>query len=232
NIYNIGQDAITIKNNSYLDLKLTLNMQEYTPMNCQAYLTNGNLIGKVNDIEFDDKFNIKTFMVDEQEIDARKMASHSKGTIIFYDDNFSIRVDKLKPNSNKIKIKENERLLNNLPKAYIMPTYNIIENNNSETSPTLNNEKSDEEKPLQKFETNSSEQNISNDNKISTITLNNARIERLTANSNLLIGKKITRTIATPNGELIGKKGNVVTSKTIYLATAHQKLRELILYCE
>ncbi|MBQ8749892.1 MAG: PRC-barrel domain-containing protein [Clostridia bacterium] len=221
NIYNIGQDAITIKNNSLLDLKITAKeLNDSSPINCLAYKTNGELIGKITDIDFDDKFSIKSFIIEHLELDASKVASHSKGTIIFYDEEFKTKVEKLRPSIARIKIKENDLMSTTLPKTYIMPAFET-ESINQEA---LEEQKQENEKPnLQKFET-TTETNKPN--------LLNARIDRLTANTNLLIGKKITRTIATANGELIGKKGNLITSKTIYLATAHQKLRELILYCE
>lgn len=219
NIYSIGQDAITIKNNSLLDLKDTLIIDDYTPINSFAYLTNGTFIGKVNDVTLDNKFNIESYTIENTEISSSKVASHSKGTIIFYDENFNVKIEKFKPSS-KIKLAENGKNTNNLPKTIFMPIFkndeiNKYETNNDFLTENLKSDKIDEK--IQK--------NIE-------INANLEKIERLTANSNLLIGKKITKTISTPNGELIGKKGNIVTNKTIILATAHQKLRELVLYCE
>lgn len=214
-IYNIGEDAITIKNNSCLELKLVSETEEFSPINSYSYSTNGKLLGKVTDIEFDDKFNISKFILDSQEIVAEKMASFSKGTIIFYDDNCKVRVEKFKPSQARIKVNDASKL-SNIPKAYIMPTIYSDEANEN----TIKEDNSPIPKMIDKNANTSFNQPI------------NSRIERLSTNLNLLIGKKITKTISTANGELIAKKGNLVTSKTIYLATAHQKLRELVLYCE
>lgn len=322
NIYSIGQDAITIKNNANLELKMTAdNLIKFSPINCQAFSTNGKLLGRIIDIEMDDKFNIVSYLFGGNTcLEANKIASHSKGTIIFYDEDFKTKVDKLRPNG-KAQIRTKNAIVlkaDTLPKTYILPTTmpsqetataqpqmivndfdkdnaNIDKNLTTQSNTTIsengNIEEKEESKPksarnfftllfkgkhseenntnaLQKFEddayiekdkTNSTftdnNQQLQNtatnpqsptNNNDQFINLNattanslqmqrpltNANIQRLTANSNLLIGKKITRTIATQNGELIGKKGNLVTNKTIYLATAHQKLRELVLYCE
>ncbi len=325
NIYSIGQDAITIKNNANLELKMTAdNLIKFSPINCQAFSTNGKLLGRITDIKMDDKFNIVSYLfADNTCLEANKIASHSKGTIIFYDEDFKTKVDKLRPNG-KAQIRTKNAIVlkaGTLPKTYILPTttpvkemataqpqmvVNDFDKNNTNMDKNLNTtqinttisengniEEKEESKPksarkfftllfkgkhsdenntntLQKFEddatiekggnkvnstlsdssqqiqrTATNPQNPINNNEqfinLNATTANslqmqrpltNANIQRLTANSNLLIGKKITRTIATQNGELIGKKGNLVTNKTIYLATAHQKLRELVLYCE
>ncbi len=63
-------------------------------------------------------------------------------------------------------------------------------------------------------------------------TLQEATIQRLTGNTSLLLGRKLTRQIQTQNGELIAKKDARITPKIITTATHHQKLRELALYSE
>ena len=63
-------------------------------------------------------------------------------------------------------------------------------------------------------------------------TLQEATIQRLTGNTSLLLGRKLTRQIQTQNGELIAKKDSRITPKIITTATHHQKLREIALYSE
>ena len=62
--------------------------------------------------------------------------------------------------------------------------------------------------------------------------LQEATIQRLTGNTSLLLGRKLTKQIQSQNGELIAKKDSRITPKTIASATNHQKLRELALYSE
>lgn len=220
NIYKIGKDAITIKNNTVLELKLTLdNISKYSPINSYSYYTNGTLIGKISDLELDEKMNIVSYIVDDKELPANKIASHSQGTIIFYDDEFKISVERLKPSIQHIKIKETDLLTSSPQTAYIMPTFEVKDSATNDTLQMSENKGSD---------------NIEQKTNIEVFKkpLDNTKIQRLTANSNLLIGKKITKNIATQNGELIGKKGNIITSKTLFLASTHQKLRELVLYSE
>ena len=59
-IYHIGQDAVVIKNNSYImfsnlndETKLSIN-----PINCDIYNTLGQKIGVVKDVIFDEQFKV------------------------------------------------------------------------------------------------------------------------------------------------------------------------------
>jgi len=223
NIYKIGEDAVVIKNNTQLDLKSNTITNEDSPINYYAYNTSGKLLGKITDIEFNERYEIEAFLIDETKIDANRIASFSKGTIVFYEENAKIKVDRFRPTSAKVIKRESEKLTNNLPTTYILPVYENTELNETQEETSETN-KDEIQTNIQRFEIENTPKQAKNPI--------NARIERLSGNSNLLIGKRITKTISTPNGELIGKKGNIVTSKTIYLATAHQKLRELVLYCE
>ena len=63
-----------IKNNTILDLKINLGINEYSPINSYCYNTSGKLLGKVSDIEFDEKFNISKFIIDESEIESNRLA--------------------------------------------------------------------------------------------------------------------------------------------------------------
>lgn len=64
--------------------------------------------------------------------------------------------------------------------------------------------------------------------KISTIST----IQRVSSTTSSLLGKTVTQTILSQNGEIIAKIGNKITSNTISLASAHQKLRELCFYAK
>ena len=56
--------------------------------------------------------------------------------------------------------------------------------------------------------------------------------QKTVTNSEVLLGKRVSKTIQTPNGEIIAKMGCVITQKILLSATKNQKLRELAIYSE
>lgn len=186
-ILKIGKDAIVIKNNSLLETKnLNYNINySYSPINNSAYTIDGEYLGKISDIEIDDKFNVLHFIIGQKQIPANMLATFSNGTIIFNTETKKIKLQNLKP---AIKNLQNISTLNN--------TVTILDKFN--------------EDKLKENET------------LKTIT-------RLSTNNNLLIGKSVTKNITSENGEIIARKNSIINAKTIILATAHQKIRELAL---
>lgn len=63
NIFNVGQDAITIKNNSVILLD-TINTSNYaSPVNYEVYTIEGNKVGKIIDIELENTNNVKRLIL-------------------------------------------------------------------------------------------------------------------------------------------------------------------------
>lgn len=96
-IYHIGQDAIVIKNNSYImysnlsdETKLSIN-----PINCDIFTTLGEKIGVVKDVIFDEHFNVINLeLADNNTISIKNIANYSNELIIMQDETKSINISK------------------------------------------------------------------------------------------------------------------------------------------
>lgn len=189
NVYEIGKDAIVIKNNSSLELLSNLdgNFCINNPINSTAYTTDGADLGHVKDVTLDNDLNITQFTLSSTTLSNDKLASFSNGTIIFQSNDKTINVKKFRP-------------------GYKKPTNDLNQPVKILSLPKLEDNK--------KYK------------------LQEATIQRLTANTSLLLGRKLTKQIQTQNGELIARKDSRITPKIITTATNHQKLRELALYSE
>ena len=124
-IYHIGQDAVVIKNNSYImfsnlndETKLSIN-----PINCDIYTTLGQKIGVVKDVIFDEQFKVINLeLSDSNTISIKNIANYSNDLIIMQDESKSLNINKFgykKPkieNTNEIvKILRKDNLLTNRP---------------------------------------------------------------------------------------------------------------------
>lgn len=112
-IYKTGEGAVIIKNSDVLSLMESseLKMKEcFSPINSIVVSIDGNYIGHVSDIELDNKYNIKNFIVDGQVFDLNKVINISESAII-------INTLDIKTNLSKFKSKTkivigNERITN------------------------------------------------------------------------------------------------------------------------
>lgn len=112
-IYKTGEGAVIIKNSDVLSLMESseLKMKEcFSPINSIVVSIDGNYIGHVSDIELDNKYNIKNFLVDGQVFDLNKVINISESAII-------INTLDIKTNLSKFKSKTkivigNERITN------------------------------------------------------------------------------------------------------------------------
>ncbi len=112
-IYKTGEGAVIIKNSDVLSIMESseLKMKEcFSPINSIVVSIDGNYIGHVSDIELDNKYNIKNFIVDGQVFDLNKVINISESAII-------INTLDIKTNLSKFKSKTkivigNERITN------------------------------------------------------------------------------------------------------------------------
>ena len=112
-IYKTGEGAVIVKNSDVLSLMESseLKMKEcFSPINSIVVSIDGNYIGHVSDIELDNKYNIKNFIVDGQVFDLNKVINISESAII-------INTLDIKTNLSKFKSKTkivmgNERITN------------------------------------------------------------------------------------------------------------------------
>lgn len=89
-IFSIGQDAISIKNNSCLSLyeNKELELNKLTnPINSMAFSVEGNFLGYVTDIDLEKNYTIKSLIVNNQEISLKNIAGFNLNTTIVNFDN-------------------------------------------------------------------------------------------------------------------------------------------------
>ena len=100
NIYHIGKNAITVKNNQAVSLKVEESEYCLCPINSKAYTIKGEYLGIVREICINEKFLTEKFSLDNnQTISIKSLASCGKNTIIFYDENDKVNVNKFIPNN-------------------------------------------------------------------------------------------------------------------------------------
>ncbi len=94
NIYNIGKNAITVKNNQAVSLKIDDDGLQPSPINSKAYSINGEYLGIIKEISLDEKYQTIKFSLDNITLSANELATCGKNTIIFYDNSEKINLNK------------------------------------------------------------------------------------------------------------------------------------------
>lgn len=98
NIYHVGKNAITVKNNQAVSIKIENNTLFSSPISSKAYSLKGEFLGVVKEMTFDEKFKTEKLILDnEKTLDLSNLASCGKNTVIFYDNNDNIDVKKFVP---------------------------------------------------------------------------------------------------------------------------------------
>lgn len=117
NIYKVGKNAITVKNNQAVLLKTETNNLSLCPINSKAYTLNGEFLGIVKEISFNEKFITQKISLDNNEtLDVESVASCGKNTIIFNKNNFRLNIKKFEPIKTPKEFKtENLQVASTLP---------------------------------------------------------------------------------------------------------------------
>ncbi len=98
NIYHVGKNAITVKNNQAVTLKVEEQNLLSCPILSKAYTIKGEFLGIIKEISLNDKFLTEKFSLDNNStLDVNLLASSSKNTTIFYENNDKINVKKFTP---------------------------------------------------------------------------------------------------------------------------------------
>lgn len=180
-IKQIGDDAVVLKQNYIFKQNCESDIQN--PINGLAYSTTGKLLGRILNIELDEKYNVTNVLTKTHTLKIENLISFSNGLYIF---NLESKKMKKIINSKFIFPKE-------IPQIKVSSLPLINEPTQPQTATPLTN---------------------------------------WVSNSELLLGKRLTKTIQTLNGEIVGRKGCVVNQKILQSATKNQKLRELAIYSE
>lgn len=132
NIYHIGKNAITVKNNQAVSLKVEESGLNLAPLNFKAYSIKGEFLGVVKEISLSDKFLTEKFALDNNStLEIKSLASSGKNTIIFYDQLDKVNVHKFVPNKTPKIFKTNKPSI-----AKVMPIESEDKKENVENSET------------------------------------------------------------------------------------------------
>lgn len=102
NIYHIGKNAITIKNNQSLQIKTNASELCACPINSKAYNINGEYLGTIKEIGINDKYLTTKFCLDnDKTLEVKDIASCGKNTVIFFENGNKIDLKKFTPQSPK-----------------------------------------------------------------------------------------------------------------------------------
>lgn len=107
NIYHIGKNAITVKNNQTVKIKVDESNLQPSPIGSKAYSIKGEYLGIIRDISLDEKYFIQKYSLDESTLSVSELATCGKNTIIFYDNSEKININKFnyKPSPKNFKTK-------------------------------------------------------------------------------------------------------------------------------
>ena len=115
-IYKIGKNAIVIKNNQMVSIKMEASNLILNPIGSKAYSINGEFLGVVKDVLVNEKFITQKILLENNEVlEVGNVASCGKSSIIF-NNNKKLNVKKFSPiPSPKIYKTENVQIAKTLP---------------------------------------------------------------------------------------------------------------------
>ena len=97
-IYVVGKNAITIKNSDGLFQTTSINDNlKNNPINLSCCTIDGNLLGRLNDIEFNKNFYIENFSIENNTYTPNKIINIGKTLIIVNNENKKINIANFKP---------------------------------------------------------------------------------------------------------------------------------------
>lgn len=99
NIYNVGKNAITIKNNTAITLKNDDESYAGCPIGSKAFNIKGEFLGIVKEVILTEKYlTEKLSFENDVVVNSNMIASSGKNTVVFYDKNTNVDVSKFVPN--------------------------------------------------------------------------------------------------------------------------------------
>ena len=116
-IYRVGKNAITVKNNQAINLKENSESKILAPIGSKVYSINGEFLGIVKEIKLNEKFfSEKIILENDQLVEVNRFASCGKNTLIIHDSNKKNIMKNLEPTKSP-KVFKGEEV-----EAQILPT--------------------------------------------------------------------------------------------------------------
>ena len=123
NIYRIGKNAITVKNNDAVLIKSDNGNMFNVPHGSKVYSINGEFLGVIKEIVLNEKYITQKVVLDNEEVlEANNIASIGKNIVIFYNSE-KVSISKFHP-KNQPKVYKRKKV----QIAQTMPIENNIEN--------------------------------------------------------------------------------------------------------
>lgn len=201
NIYKIGEESILIKNRSKIQVS---NFEKKSILNMKIVAVDGSWVGEIRDVFFDEKFKVIALETKNNVIIPIEYIIRIGQDIIIFDANEKkVNIARMKP-ATKI-------LVENLPNIKV----SILEESQLAMSPILSVVNSD----LNKKDVFSG--------RAFQPEKRSALLPKSLNNPRAIIGKNAKETLIGLNGEIIVKKGQLITERIYENAKKHSKLFEL-----
>lgn len=115
NIYRIGKNAITVKNNQAVKLNEIEKDFCVAPIQVKAYSITGEFLGVVQEISFNDKYVTDKILLENGELlDVKDLATCGKSAVVFYN-NQKFNINNFEPKLPKIVKKKNVQIVKTMP---------------------------------------------------------------------------------------------------------------------
>lgn len=116
NIYRIGKNAITIKNNQCVEMSNKESEFRLCPIGTKAYSITGEFLGVVQEISLNNRYLTEKISLDNGAIvDVRNLATCGKNTMIFYQGNQKVNMNNFEPKSPKSFKSEEQQIAKTMP---------------------------------------------------------------------------------------------------------------------
>lgn len=98
NIYHVGKNAITVRNNQAVNIKTESTNLCLNPTDCKAYTIKGEFIGIIKEVHFNEKYLTEKIELENGNyLEPKLVASCGKNTTIFYEKDKIVDVKKFIP---------------------------------------------------------------------------------------------------------------------------------------
>ncbi len=116
NIYHVGKNAITVKNNQAILMESEQSDLCIAPLSSKVFSISGEFLGVVDEISFNEKFLSEKISLETGELlDVKDIASCGRNTVIFYNSDKKINLNNFTPSKQPKQFKGEEVVAQTLP---------------------------------------------------------------------------------------------------------------------
>ena len=98
NIYHVGKNAITVKNNQAVLVNTEKKDCFIVPISSKAYSINGEFLGVIKEMTFDNRFAIQKIFLDNNEaLEVKNILTIGKNVVVFSTNNEGVKHERFSP---------------------------------------------------------------------------------------------------------------------------------------